>query len=193
MLIHQSIISKSIVFARTSTFTSDVNLTQRKFFFSNHLLHFTIVPKIVTMESTPVRVDLINSVVSLAETLPQLLHSLSGWNLLQKDSSEAIGNFRTDLEYVQNCLTPIKTHISELGKHFGERLDFKKLSIDTGHCSDKLKQLNSQLNKIHISTQKKCMCFPSTRINRLEDLRYLQTTLITNIHSLIESINSMKQ
>lgn len=144
------------------------------------------------METATLGVDLINSVASLAETILQLLKKVSEWNLLQKDIPEAIDNFRTDLNYVNNCLTPMKNHIHELDKHFSERLNFEKLSIDADYCSDKLKELETHLNNIHFRSQTKCMRFPSTRVNRLEYLREQQTTLISNVESLIKSIDSLK-
>lgn len=144
------------------------------------------------MESASLGLDLINSVASLAETLPQLLQKISEWNLLRKDVPDAIQNFCTDLRYIQNCLTALKNHINLLENHFGDRLNFRKLCIDTDYCSDKLKQLECQLNNIHIRTQKKCICFPSTRLNRLEDLGQRKAALISDIQSLIESVNTLK-
>lgn len=77
-------------------------------------------------------------------------------------------------------------------KRFGERLNFKKLIIDTDNLSDKLKEVETHLNNIHMRSQNNCMCFPSTRLNSVEDLREGQTTLISNVESLIESINTLK-
>lgn len=135
---------------------------------------------------------MINSVASLGESLPQLLKKISEWNLLQEDVPNAIENFRSDLKPIQECLTVSRNHIRELDKYFGKHLNFKKLCIDTDHCFHKLKQLETQLNNIHIRTQKKCICFSSTRVNRLEDLLEHQTTLASKIETLIESINSFK-